>query len=252
MLLIDGAVGTVKILRFAQDAPCGLDTNSGAHQFAVQTSLGCTMSTAQHPPLERINAVTANFFFWQGLRWVPMGAALLAVAWSFSANSPVPQTWQSPLLIVVMIVALALSVAAGRWYDRSFGRVHAIPGQHARRTRTKWLVVYPAVLIALVLDGWLRLPVLLSGIAFAVSIEAYRRSTGGGRRHYLIASAVFVVATFAPLLGIVTSGAHAINLLLGLLGATYVVGGLLDHFELRRILPDVVDADTIAGTGSAR
>jgi hypothetical protein len=210
------------------------------------------MSTEQRLPLERINAVTANFFFWQGLRWVPMGTGLLIIAWSFSANSPVPETWRSPLLIGVMVFALALSVVAGRWYDGSFGRVHGIPGQHARRTRIKWLVVYPAVLIALVLDGWLRLPVLLSGIAFAVSIEAYRRSTGGGRRHYLIASAVFAVATFAPHVGIVTPGAHAINLLLGLLGATYVVGGSLDHLELRRILPDVLDADTIAGTGSAR
>ena len=210
------------------------------------------MSTAQTPSLERINAVTANFFFWQGLRWVPMGAALLIVAWSFGANTPVPETWQSPLLIGVMIAALGLSVVAGRWYDRSFGRVRGIPGQHARRTRTKWLVVYPAVLVALVLDGWLRMPVLFSGIAFAASIEAYRRSTGGGRRHYIFASAVFVIATFAPLLGIATRGAHAINLLMGLLGATYVVGGLLDHLELRRILPDVVDADTIAGAGSAR
>jgi len=210
------------------------------------------MSAAQRPPLERINAVTSNFFFWQGLRWVPVGAALLIGAWSFSANSPVPDTWQSPLFIGVMIAALALSVAAGRWYDSSFGRVRGIPGQHARRTRTKWLVVYPAVLVALVLDGWLRLPVLLSGIAFAVSIEAYRRSTGGGRRHYLIAGAVFVIATFAPLVGIVAPGAPAINVLLGLLGATYVVGGLLDHLELKRILPDVVEADTIAGAGSAR
>src|SRR6478672_3094844 len=119
--------------------------------------------------LDRINAVTANFFFWQGLRWVPLGIALLVVAWSYAPGSPVPESWESPLLVATMVMALAASAMVGRWYARSFGRVRGIPGQHARRTRTKWLVVYPALLIAFVLDAWLRLPVLLSGIALAAS-----------------------------------------------------------------------------------
>lgn len=214
------------------------------------------MPTREAAALDRINAVTANFFFWQGLRWVPVGIALLVTAWTYGASSPVPKSWQSPLLIVAMIAAFALSAVIGRWYARSFGRVRGIPGQHARRTRTKWLVVYPALLVALIIDGVAKPPVLVSGIAFAAAIEAYRRSTGGGRAHYIIASVVFAALTFAPTLSLATPGAAAINLLIGVLGATYTIGGLLDHRELMRVFPDVHDVDpphsAVAGVGSSR
>jgi hypothetical protein len=206
---------------------------------------------------ERINAVTSNFFFWQGLRWVPMGFALLVAAWSKSTITLVPEGWQSLVVIVTMAVAMALSAAAGQWYGRSFGRVHGIPGQHARRTRTKWLVVYPMLLVALAIDGVAKPPFLISGFAFAIAIEAYRRSTGGGRRHYVIASVLFGLLTFAPVLRVTTPGPYAIDLLFALLGATYVIGGVLDHLELKRVLPDVTDggaspSDAMAGMGSPR
>ena len=214
------------------------------------------MTSRDAAALDRINAVTANFFFWQGLRWVPMGIALLVVPLTYGASSPVPKSWQSPLLIVAMIAAFALSAVIGRWYARSFGRVRGIPGQHARRTRTKWLVVYPALLVALLIDGVAKPPVLVSGITFAAAIEAYRRSTGGGRAHYIIASVVFAALTFAPTLGLARPGAGAINLLIALLGTTYTIGGLLDHRELKRVFPDVDEADpphgAVAGLGSSR
>jgi len=203
--------------------------------------------------LDRINAVTANFFFWQGLRWVPLGIALLVVAWSHGRSSPVPKSWELPLFIATMMVAFAVSAAVGRWYARSFGRVRGIPGQHARRTRTKWLIVYPALVIALTVDAFAKPSVLVSGIAFAAAIEAYRRSTGGGRHHYIVASIAFAALTFAPALGLVTPGPSALTLLIALLGAAYAIGGLLDHRELKRVFPDVDDIDTprgaVAGVG---
>jgi hypothetical protein len=206
---------------------------------------------------ERITAVTSNFFFWQGLRWVPMGVALLAAALLHDLPSGVPKSLRSMLVIVVMTVAMIVSSATGRWYARVFGRVRGIPGQHARRTRTKWLVVYPALVIALIIDGVMRPPILLSGIAFAAAIEAYRRSTGGGRRHYVLASALFALLTFLPVAGITAPGFRSINLLFAVLGATYIIGGVLDHLELARILPNVADregapGDAMAGAGGAR
>ena len=212
------------------------------------------MSTRETAALDRINAITANFFFWQGLRWVPLGIALLVGAWTHGPSSPVPRPWGSLLFIATMTVAFAVSAMVGRWYARSFGRVRGIPGQHARRTRTKWLVVYPALVVALLVDGIAKPPVLISGIAFAAAIEAYRRSTGGGRRHYIIASIAFVALTFAPTFGLTTPGARALNLLIALLGACYTIGGLLDHRELTRVFPDVDDKDrprgAVASVGS--
>jgi len=199
------------------------------------------MASTRIDPLEQVRAVTSNFFFWQGLRWVPMGVALLVVTWMLGSHTAASKPWQSPLLGAVMIVSLALSAAAGRWYDRVYGRVRGIPGAHARRTRTKWLVVYPMLLAALLADVVLRPPVLVSGIAFAAAIEAYRRSTGGGRRHYIGASVLFLGLTFVPVLGLARPGIDALNLLFGVLGGTYVIGGVLDHFALRRVLPRAPD-----------
>jgi hypothetical protein len=211
------------------------------------------MPARQTNALDRINAITANFFFWQGLRWVPLGAALLVIAWSVAPGSLVPESWESPLLIASMTLALAISTMIGRWYARSFGRVRGIPGQHARRTRTKWLVVYPALVVALLIDSLVKPPVLISGIAFAAAIEAYRRSTGGGRLHYVIASIVFAVLTFAPTLGLATPGKYALDLLVGMLGATYVIGGLLDHRELTRMFPNTDSTPgAVAGAGGSQ
>jgi len=47
----------------------------------------------------------------------------------------------------------------------------------------KWLLVYPAMVAAMIFDAKLDTPIFLSGIVFGAAIEAYRRSTGGGRRH---------------------------------------------------------------------
>lgn len=211
------------------------------------------MPTRQTDALDRINAITANFFFWQGLRWVPLGAALLVTAWSVAPGSLVPRSWGSSVLIASMAVALVASTMIGRWYARSFGRVHGIPGQHARRTRTKWLVVYPALLGAFLIDGIMKPPVLVSGITFAVAIEAYRRSTGGGRLHYVMASVVFAALTLAPTLDLATPGKNALDLLVGVLGATYVIGGLLDHRELARMFPDTDSTPgAVVGAGSSQ
>lgn len=211
------------------------------------------MVARQTDALDRINAVTANFFFWQGLRWVPLGAALVIIAWGLAPGSLVPESWASPLLIASLMVAFAVSAAIGRWYGRSFGRVRGIPGQHAHRTRTKWLVVYPALVVALLIDSIVKPPVLISGITFAAAIEAYRRSTGGGRLHYVIASVVFAVLTFAPILGLATPGRNALDFLIGVLGVTYVIGGLLDHRELTRMFPDADSAPgAVAGAGTSQ
>jgi hypothetical protein len=64
--------------------------------------------------LERIQAVTANYFFWQGLRWVPMGAALLALGLYWSGWWRVPARLGDAVQLGVLGLALAISAAFGR------------------------------------------------------------------------------------------------------------------------------------------
>jgi len=201
------------------------------------------MDSSAEPAVRRIHDITANFFFWQGLRWVPLGAALLVVAGSLAPRTIVPEWLQDWLPITAMFAAFAVSSVIGQWYGRAYGRVRALPGMHARRSRIKWFVIYPLVLATLIIDVHFELTVATSALAFAVAVEAYRRSTGGGRRHYVIASAVFIASSVAPALGLVAPGPDAADMVIALLGATYVVGGVLDHLELRRALPAIPRTD---------
>jgi hypothetical protein len=193
-------------------------------------------STTVPRDLDRVRAVTANFFFWQGLRWVPMGAALIVFALVPYTKRAIGDPWSSVLSWGVMIVALWLSTTVlGRYYERAYGRVQGIPGQHARRNTVKWLIVYPAMFAAMILDWKLNLPFLMSGAVYGAGIEAYRRSTGGGRLHYAVGAALFGLLSLVPTIGIASSRQLLVPML-GALGALYVIGGVLDHRELVKIL----------------
>ena len=185
--------------------------------------------------LRRMRDITANFFFWQGLRWVPLGAALLLVTWSTLPGFPLASPWRDAIPWITLICGLGASSLIGAYYARAYGHVRGLSSMHARRNAIKWGLVYPAMALALVVDGLLKPYVMVSGLVFAAGIEAYRRSTGGGRRHYVLASLGFAAATFAPSVGLVQPGREVLALLSGGLGTVYMIGGIFDHLELRRM-----------------
>lgn len=197
------------------------------------------MAGATPKDLARIQAVTANYFFWQGLRWVPMGAALLALGLYWNGWWLVQTPFADAMQLGVLGVALGISAAFGAYYRRRFGAVRGIPGMHARRERIKWRLVYPAMAVSLIVDMVLAPAVLVSGFVWAAGILAYRQSTGGGRVHYLVAAALLAAFGLLPLLGLMQPGKAAVNLFVAAVGIVFIVGGLLDHFELGRILRPV-------------
>jgi hypothetical protein len=188
--------------------------------------------TNRSTDLRLIASVTEHFFFWQGLRWVPLGFALLAGF--VIPHALVPKAARVTLMMIFMAAAFAVSCAAGRWYGRTYGTVHGIPGRHARRERLKWNVVYPLILVSLIADALWRGPFFLSGPVWAAAILAYRNSTGGGRTHYFVIAALVAALGFAPLF--VGAGKPMFNLFFLVLGGAYIIGGLLDHVALTRIL----------------
>ena len=186
--------------------------------------------------LHEVRAVTANYFFWQGLRWVPLGVVLCFTAAGLAGDwVPRPVTDWGIWPLVVVAFWLSTSVL-GRYYRRTFGDVRPDDAQHARRTSVKWLVVYPAMIASMVVDMKVALPLLLSGLVWGVSIELYRRSTGGGRLHYSVAAVLLCALGLLPLAGIALTGKAGVTLLVGVVGFVYIVGGLLDHQALVRVL----------------
>ncbi len=91
--------------------------------------------------------------------------------------------------------------------------------------------------------GVVRLPIFITGIVWAAATLAYWWSTGRGRPHYLGAALLFASTSAWPALGVATRGHAMMNLFLAVLGATYMINGVLDHLELRRTLPPVVTSD---------
>jgi hypothetical protein len=77
----------------------------------------------------------------------------------------------------------------------------------------------------------------------------YRRSTGGGRRHYFAAAAALATLAPLPLLGLVDAGRPAALVWLAVTGLLYPICGVLDHLELVRRFPPVVEAEP---AGSSR
>ena len=187
--------------------------------------------------LQQVRSLTANYFFWQGLRWIPIGVVLVFVGATSADGIPLPALIKYWAIWPLLLLALWLSTSVlGGYYDRTFGKVQADPSQHVRRTSMKWFVIYPAMLMSLVIDMKMALPILLSGVVWGLSIELYRRSTGGGRAHYAAACVALNCLALLPLLGATPAGKDGASLLIAIVGVVYIVGGILDHRTLVRVL----------------
>jgi len=200
------------------------------------------------PDLRRLHAVTDNFFFWQGLRWIPMGFALMVSSIAMMPGVPLSKDVRPWIGVPFMVIALWLSTRVlGRYYARHFGRVRMDLSRHKTRTSVKWFVVYPAIAAAFIVDARWHPPVLVSALVFGAAIEAYRESTGGGRLHYVVAAVGFVAFSLLPALGVLFTGKGALGAVIGLTGVVYAIGGLLDHREMVRILGanDVSDVSAV-------
>jgi hypothetical protein len=188
-----------------------------------------------------IQQVTANYFLWQGLRLIPVGAFLFFQAvmlaepawWPFSAV---------PELLVILIACIPVYIAfhaIGAYYERTFGHVHSKPGLHQRRDTVKWIVVYPAMGASLLLDASMRPPVFVTGLVWGCAVVAYWWTTGRARIHYLPVAVLFAATAFLPTLGLIEAGKPIIAFFLAIVGLAYMVAGILDHRELIKILHPV-------------
>jgi hypothetical protein len=183
--------------------------------------------------VERVRAVTDNFFFWQGLRFIFLGPLVIVavLANMLSANEAVG----NGVVIACLVAATWASTVVGRRYRRDFGSVRPLPGAHATRSRVKWLIVYPLMIASLALDLLYSLPVFVSGLVWAAGLILYRYSTGGGRFHYFALAAAIAVLALAPVAAGLTSR-EVMNVMFLVLGAGFTACAWLDDREMRSIL----------------
>ena len=183
---------------------------------------------------QKLRAVTDNFFFWQGLRFVALGPVMMLAA-LIASQPAVHERISNFILIAAMLAALFASSRLGRRYRREFGSVSPIPGAHRVRSLAKWLIVYPLMFGAFALDLFRPMPILVSGLVWGGAILLYRQSTGGGRDHYLILAAAVAALTLGPLAAGVSSKGMSYVMML-VLGAGFSVCAILDDREMRRVL----------------
>jgi len=182
----------------------------------------------------RIRAVTDNFFFWQGHRFLALGPVLILAG--FIANARLDERVAGGLLVVAVVLALIVSALVGRRYRAEFGSVRPVPGAHALRSRIKWLLVCPAMFASLLIDFYVAsLPVFLSGFVWAVGLVVYRRSTGGKRVHYLTLAACLAGLGLVPLATAI-AGRDMVAVMLLVLGVGYTAAVLLDDDEMRAVM----------------
>ena len=186
--------------------------------------------------LDTPRRVTANVWFWQGLRWAPGGLVFLLAA----AMSWLPADWSLLVWLAwtgVLALWWHLYRLADRYYARRFGVVVGLAGQHRRRDLIKWFVVYPIMAASILADLLVAPKIFLSGLTWAAALLAYRASTGGGRRHYFVGAVLLVALSPLPTLGVLDNGRPMVVLWAIAVGTLYLALGVLDHMELARRFP---------------
>lgn len=197
--------------------------------------------------MERIRALTANYFLWQGLRTAAIGPTLIVSGLSVLQPAWYPFEAENGLpLLVAMALGWIGFLAAGRYYEKTFGSVRGLPGQHSMRDTIKWFIVYPAMFLAAYLEAEFAPKLGISGIVWGAATLTFWWSTGRGRLHYIPASILIGLTSLLPLLGIVQPGSESVGMVITVVGVVYVVNGLLDHLELMRILPPVREEEHAA------
>jgi hypothetical protein len=200
-------------------------------KFATQSSWDDTMNN-----LDLLRRITRDLWYWQGLRFAPMGIVGFIAAATFSPGWPDAVPPEGALL-AGLAVAFVLYRAADRYYARSMGHVSPDLSLTKRRSAIKWFAVYPAMGVALVIDGLAEPPLFITGAVWAVALVLYWWSTGRGREHYLVLAGLTSLLTLLPLVDPTLAGKGAFPIFYAWFGVVYVVAGVLDHLALTRALP---------------
>jgi hypothetical protein len=190
---------------------------------------------------DRIRFITAHYDQLQGLRLVPLGVYLLALAasglgWlSWLPGDPARASGQ--WLGVLFVLALVAAVSATAWYGHRYGARAPL----SRWRRNAWLVLAVGIfLLTAQFDQYTNAPIALAPFSVAAALVLTVRADGWVRAHFLMAAVPwFLVAWIPPLHH---DGPSRLVSYAFAGGVALIVCGVGDHRLLSRALLDVPDA----------
>ncbi len=178
----------------------------------------------------RMHYVTEHYHQLQGLRLLPLGAAVLL---SVPAGHGAAWFGLSPAAMCLLLLAAAVvaSFPIARYYERQYGRAR-FPWWPAG---TGTLLASAAAVLGL---AWLQdvrpVPVSLPLLFVSVVLARVGLAAGRLRVHYLWIAAVFAAAAILPLAG-VPPALRGVTFDC-LVGGALIVAALGDHRVLRRVM----------------
>jgi hypothetical protein len=190
---------------------------------------------------DRIRFITAHYDQLQGLRLVPLGAYLLALAasglgwlsWLPGDSARASSQW----LGVFFCLALAAAASATAWYRRRYGARAPLN----RTRRNAWLVLAVATfLVTAQFDQYANAPIALAPFSVAAALVLTVRADGWVRAHFLVAAVPWFLVAWIPQLHHDGASRLVSYALAGALAL--IVCGVGDHRLLSRSLLDVPEA----------
>jgi hypothetical protein len=165
---------------------------------------------------------------WFGVPAVFVGAFLVvlgAVGWR-RAGAPVEGSVVAATAIAVVAVLVAsVLVRSSR---------PASPPQEAKTTAIRWLVAFPALVIAAIVDIAARLPVVLTAFAAGAVLLAGWWMRGRVSPLLPVLAVVLGLTGFAPVFGWVDRGPAAVMFVIGVIGLVLIAAGAVEAIGRRR------------------
>ena len=194
--------------------------------------------------LERVKYVTKNYRTLQGLRQVPIGIFLLAVAISNSGIWPWYTVWKPVSDLCVLALMLVGHALVGVYYKKNFGQVQ--PVTRSERDTRIGIVFVLTLVVAFVLDVVFWPPVSVIGLTLAAGLFGGWWKDGKLKVHYVPAAGVLAVVSLLPLMSTITpEQLFGVGIPLSL-GVVTIFIGVGDHLVLKRFLPPAPDEGSSA------
>ena len=180
--------------------------------------------------MEQIQYITRYYGMLQGLKALPFGLLVIALAMRDMGASGVAT--------VLLLAALVLFSVTGRYYAKHYGSVKV----HSRSAAIRETVIFLLVaVIVIVMENMLLFPFSLigTGVAVIFFVLGIKMKT----YYYLPLGGILLIVSFLPwVLGVpLTDRMYgSLGFVLSMtIGAVIIIAGLLDHLRLVRAMKSI-------------